>query len=109
MERTKKIAILGLGLIGSSIAHAVRRAKLAAEIAGHDASKDVVERARIIGFCDTLHAEPADAVADADLVILCTPVGAYKAIAREIAPHLKPDAILSDVGSVKSAVIRDVG
>ena len=109
MRSMKKIAIIGLGLIGSSIAHAVRRASLAAEIAGHDASADVLERAREIGFCDTLHADAATAVRDADLVILCAPVGAYKSIARAIAPHLKQGAILSDVGSVKGAVVRDVG
>jgi len=105
----KKIAIIGLGLIGSSIAHAVRRGAIAAEIAGHDASADVRARAQVLGLCDSMHAQAAAAVRDADLVILCAPVGAYKSIAQEIAPHLKPEAILSDVGSVKSAVIRDVG
>jgi len=109
MQRVKKIAIIGLGLIGSSIAHAARRGHLAAEIAGHDVSADVLARARVLGFCDSLHADAAAAVRDAEVVILCTPVGAYKAVAQEIAPHLKSGAILSDVGSVKSAVIRDVG
>jgi cyclohexadieny/prephenate dehydrogenase len=109
MERIKKIAIIGLGLIGSSIAHAARRAGLAAEIAGHDASADVLARAGVIGFCDTLHADAGAAVKDADLVILCAPIGAYKSIAAAIAPHLMRGAILSDVGSVKRAVIRDVG
>jgi cyclohexadieny/prephenate dehydrogenase len=109
MEPMKKIAIIGLGLIGSSIAHAARRGKLAGEIAGHDASADVLERARVVGFCDTLHADIGGAVKDAELVILCAPVGAYKSIAQGIAPHLAPGAILSDVGSVKGAVIRDVG
>jgi len=105
----KKIAIIGLGLIGSSIAHAARRGHLAKQIAGHDASADVLERARAIGFCDTLHADIGDAVKDAELVILCAPVGAYQSIAQMIAPHLAQGAILSDVGSVKSAVVRDVG
>jgi cyclohexadieny/prephenate dehydrogenase len=109
MEPFQKIAIIGLGLIGSSIAHAARRAHLATEIAGHDASADVLERAGKIGFCDTLHADVGAAVKDAQLVILCAPVGAYKTIAQGIAPHLAPGAILSDVGSVKGAVIRDVG
>jgi len=109
MNRLDKIAILGLGLIGSSIAHAARRAKLADHIAGHDASDDVLARAQVLGFCDSLHADAVSAVAGADVVILCSPVGAYKEIAEQIAPHLKPGAILSDVGSVKSAVIRDVG
>ena len=109
MQRLKKIAIIGLGLIGSSIAHAVRRGNVAQAIAGHDASADVRARAQVLGFCDSLHADAAAAVRDADVVILCTPVGAYKEIAEQIAPHLKAGAILSDVGSVKSAVVRDVG
>jgi cyclohexadieny/prephenate dehydrogenase len=104
-----KIAIIGLGLIGSSIAHAARRMHLAKEIAGHDASADVLGRAGKIGFCDTLHADIGAAVKGAQLVILCAPVGAYKSIAQAIAPHLAQGAILSDVGSVKGAVIRDVG
>jgi cyclohexadieny/prephenate dehydrogenase len=104
-----KIAIIGLGLIGSSIAHAARRGGLAKEIAGHDASPDVLDRAGKISFCDTLHADIGDCVEDAQLVILCTPVGAYKQLAEQIAPSLAKGAILSDVGSVKGAVIRDVG
>jgi cyclohexadieny/prephenate dehydrogenase len=104
-----KIAIIGLGLIGSSIAHAARRGGLAKEISGHDANPDVLDRAGKIGFCDTLHADIGDCVEDAQLVILCTPVGAYKAVAEQIAPSLAKGAILSDVGSVKGAVIRDVG
>jgi cyclohexadieny/prephenate dehydrogenase len=109
MKVMKKIAIIGLGLIGSSIAHAARRAKLVTEISGHDSSADVLKRARGIGFCDTLHADVAGAVKGAELVILCAPIGAYKNIAPAIAPHLMKGAILSDVGSVKGAVIRDVG
>ena len=108
MAAMNKIAIIGLGLIGSSIAHAARRGSLAKEIAGHDASADVLARAGRIGFCDTLHADIGAAVKDAQLVILCAPVGAYKDIAQAIAPHMAPGAILSDVGSVKSAVVRDV-
>ncbi len=104
-----KIAIIGLGLIGSSIAHAARRGDLAKEIAGHDASADVLDRAGKIGFCDSLHADIGDAVDDAELVILCAPVGAYKAIAPTITEHLGKGAILSDVGSVKGAVLRDIG
>ena len=104
-----KIAIIGLGLIGSSIAHAARRGGLAKEIAGHDASADVLDRAQKIGFCDSLHADIGDAVAGAQLVILCAPVGTYGQIAPTITQHLEKGAILSDVGSVKGAVVRDVG
>jgi cyclohexadieny/prephenate dehydrogenase len=109
MEPMKKIAIIGLGLIGSSIAHAARRGKLAREIAGHDASPEVLDRAGKLGFCDSLHADIGDCVDEAELVILCAPVGAYKGIAATITGHLAKGAILSDVGSVKGAVIRDVG
>ena len=104
-----KIAIIGLGLIGSSIAHAARRGKLAKEIAGFDASADVRARAARIGFCDQVYDDLAAAVKNAQLVILATPVGAYKDVAEAIAPHLAKGAILSDVGSVKGAVVRDVG
>jgi len=68
----------------------------------------VLDRAGKIGFCDSLNADIGDCVEDAQLVILCTPVGAYKGIAEQIAPTLAKNAILSDVGSVKGAVIRDV-
>jgi cyclohexadieny/prephenate dehydrogenase len=104
-----KIAIIGLGLIGSSIAHAARRGGLAKEISGHDASPDVLDRAGKIGFCDTLHADIGDCVEDAELVILCAPVGAYRSIAEQIRTSLAEGAILSDVGSVKGSVVRDVG
>jgi len=104
-----KIAIIGLGLIGSSIAHAARRGKLAKEIAGFDVSAEVRARAAKIGFCDQVYDDITAAVKDAQLVILSTPVGAYKSVAEAIAPHLAKDAILSDVGSVKGAVVRDVG
>lgn len=105
----ERVTIIGLGLIGSSIAHAARRGGLAKQIVGFDASADVRARAGKLGFCDTIADDAAAAVTGADLVILCAPVGAYKAITQQIAPHLKAGAILSDVGSVKGAVVRDVG
>ena len=104
----EKLAIIGLGLIGSSIAHAAKRAEKIRQIAGYDSSADVRTRARKLGFAHEIADDAASCVAGADLVILCTPVGAYKALAAEIAPHLKQGAILSDVGSVKGAVLRDV-
>ena len=70
MGQVNKLAIIGLGLIGSSIAHATRRKNLAAEIAGYDSSADVRERAKVIGFCDVFPADIAEAVKDADLVIV---------------------------------------
>jgi len=104
-----KIALIGIGLIGSSIAHAARRGKLAGHIAGYAPDASELERARKIGFADSLHNSSAEAVHDADLVVLAAPVGAFGAIAKEIGSHLKSGAIVSDVGSVKNAVVRDVG
>ena len=104
-----KVALLGVGLIGSSLAHAIRRGSLAAHISGYTHSEETRKRAGELGFCHSIHASATDAVRDADLVVLCTPVGAFAEIAREIAPALKSGAILTDVGSVKMAVIRDVG
>ena len=109
MQQFQKLAIVGLGHIGSSIAHAARRGDLAREIAGYDRSAEVRESARKIGFANTVYDDIAGAVQGADLVILCTPVGAYKAVAADVAPYLSAGAILSDVGSVKGAVIRDIG
>jgi cyclohexadieny/prephenate dehydrogenase len=104
-----KVALLGVGLIGSSMAHAMRRAGLAAHIAGYAHRAETREKARAIGFADTLHDSVSSAVRDADLVVLATPVGAFGAIAKEMAGDLKRGAILTDVGSVKTAVVRDVG
>jgi cyclohexadieny/prephenate dehydrogenase len=108
-EMFSKAALLGVGLIGSSMAHAMRRGMLAGHIAGYARRPETLERARAVGFADSLHADAASCVKDADLVVLATPVGTFGTLAEEIAPHLKKGAILTDVGSVKSAVVRDVG
>lgn len=105
----ERIALIGLGLIASSIAHGARRHGLAGHIAGHARTAGTMETAKRLGFIDSAHACAAEAVREADLVMLCTPHGAYGALAAEIAPHLKPGAILTDVGSVKMAAIRDIG
>ena len=103
----ERVALIGLGLIGSSLAHAIKRERLAETIAGYDASDAVRKRAAELELA-AIAPTAADVVKGADLVILCSPVGSYKDIASAIAPHLKPGAILSDVGSVKSAVLKDV-
>jgi len=103
-----RVAIVGVGLLGSSIAHAARRGKATAHIAGYDSSAEARATAKAIGFADSLHETIEGAVRDADLVILATPVGTFGEIAKVIAPHLKPGAIVSDTGSVKGAVVRDV-
>ena len=105
----KRLALIGVGLIGSSISHAARRGGVVSEIVGCSSKEETRAKALELGLVSAAYADPAEAVADADLVILCTPVGAYGEIAKAIAPALKPGAIVSDVGSVKTAVIRDVG
>jgi cyclohexadieny/prephenate dehydrogenase len=104
-----RVAIIGLGLIGSSLCHAMRREGLAKVIAGNAKSEATLATAERLKLCDALYADPAEAAADADLIILCTPIGTYGGLAEKIAPVLKPGAIVSDVGSVKGAVVRDVG
>ena len=103
------IALIGIGLIGSSISHAVRRGGVASRIVGHAKSETTRQKALRLGLVTAVYGHAAEAVKDADLVILCVPVGACAAIAAEIGPHLRPGAILTDVGSVKGAVVRDVG
>lgn len=105
----ERVALIGLGLIGGSLGHAMKRGGLARHVAGYARSEATRQRAHEIGFIDSAHASAAEAVKDADLVVVCTPVGALGAIAAEIEPHLKKGAILTDVGSVKLAVIRDMG
>ena len=103
-----KVALIGLGLIASSISHAIRRAGLAAEITGFARSSETREIAREIGLCDQVFDSAAEAAQGADLVILCVPVGAMGQVAADIAPALKVGATVSDVGSVKQAVIAAV-
>ena len=100
----KRVAIVGLGLIGSSIARAIRERLPHVAVTGHDAGDDVREIAREFGFCDTVVDDAVAAVADADLVILAVPVGRMADAAAAIAPGLKAGAIISDVGSSKAGV-----
>lgn len=107
--RFERIAIIGLGLIGGSLGHAIKRAGLAGHVAGYARSAETRARALEIGFVDSAHETAAEAAKDADLIVICTPVGALGPVAAEIEPHLKRGAILTDVGSVKMAVVRDIG
>jgi cyclohexadieny/prephenate dehydrogenase len=104
----KKIALIGFGLIGGSIARAAREQGLAGEIVATARSARTRARVMELGIVDRVMETNAEAVKDADLVILCIPVGACGAVAQEIADHLKPGAIVSDVGSVKGTVVRDM-
>ena len=104
----QRVALIGLGLIAGSMALAMRRKGLAGEIMGTARSAETREIAREIGLCDRVVESAAEAVQEADLVVLAVPVGAMGAVAEEIGPHLKPGATVSDVGSVKRAVIDAV-
>jgi cyclohexadieny/prephenate dehydrogenase len=104
-----RVALIGLGLIGSSLGHAMKRDGLAGHISGSARSAETCAKALEIGFVDSASVDPVEAVTDADLIVICTPVGVIADVAAAIAPALKPGAIVTDVGSVKMAVIRDVG
>jgi cyclohexadieny/prephenate dehydrogenase len=101
----ERLALIGLGLIGSSIARAARELGLARAIVAIDRDPAVLARAAELGLADETVADAATGVEEADHVILCVPVGAYGAVAGAIRGALQPGAIVSDVGSVKSAVL----
>ena len=103
-----KMALIGLGHIGSSIAWAAKKNGLVGEIVGTARTAATRATAKKLGFIDAAVSDPAKAVKGADLVIVCVPVGACKAIAQAIGPHLAPGAIVTDVGSVKQTVVNDM-
>ncbi|MGB2200312.1 MAG: prephenate/arogenate dehydrogenase family protein [Pseudooceanicola atlanticus] len=103
-----RVALIGLGLIASSMYWAMKRAGLAGEVTGYARSEATRDTARRIGLCDRVCDSVTEAVEGADLVVLCVPVGAMGAVAAEMAPALKPGATVSDVGSVKRDVITTV-
>ncbi len=103
-----RVALIGLGLIASSMFWAIKRQGLAGEVTGYARSQKTRDTARRIGLCDRVCDSAAEAVEDADLVVLCVPVGAMEQVTRDIAPILKPGATISDVGSVKRAVIQAI-
>lgn len=104
----ERVALVGIGLIGSSISHAARRKGLAKEIVGSARTRATVDTALKLGLIGKGYDSASEAVAGADLVILSVPVGACGPITAEIAPYLKPGAILTDVGSVKAQVVSDM-
>src|SRR5579859_3809701 len=103
-----RLALIGTGLIGSSIARAARSQGAVREIVATARSAATRRRVAELGLADAVVESNAAAVAGADLVIVCVPVGACGAVAKEIGPHLAPGATVSDVGSVKAAVLRDM-
>ena len=104
-----RVALIGLGLIASSMFWAIKRGGLAGTVTGYARSAETRETAREIGLCDEIHDTAAAAVKDADLVVLCVPVGVMGQVAADIAPALKEGATITDVGSVKREVIEAVG
>ncbi len=100
-----RVALIGLGLIASSMSHAMRAKGLASEIVGHAQSAETRATALQLGLCDRVFDTAAEAVQGADLVVLAVPVGAMAQVAAQIAPHLAPGCTVTDVGSVKQAVI----
>lgn len=106
----KRLVLVGIGLIGSSVARiAMEKREIATEIVANARTQATLDRVMQLGIADRVELDPARAVAGADCVMLCAPVGAYAALAEAIAPHLAPGCIVTDVGSTKQSVIRDVG
>ncbi|WP_374944886.1 prephenate/arogenate dehydrogenase family protein [Sphingomonas sp.] len=101
-----RIAVVGLGLIGSSVVRAVREAMPTVHLTGYDADPDVRATALRLDLCDDIADTPGAAVIDADLVVLCVPVGAIGTVAGELGPDLPAEAIVTDVGSCKAEVAR---
>lgn len=101
----KRVCLIGIGLIGSSLARVMRRDGLADHIVACARKAETLETVTRLGLADSVTSDLVEAVAGADLVIICTPIGAYDAIGRAIGPALSPGCIVSDVGSVKQAVI----
>ncbi len=104
----KKITLIGIGLIGSSLARVIQREKLADHIAIATRSAETLKRAEELGLGNSYTTDSAEAVIDADLVIVSVPVGSSGAVARQIAPSLKAGAIVTDVGSTKGSVITQM-
>ncbi len=106
----RRLALLGIGLIGSSVARIAReRGDIAGEVVANARTQASLDRVMELGIADRVELDPAKAVAGADCVMLCAPVGAFADLATRIAPHLAPGTVLTDVGSTKQSVIRDVG
>lgn len=103
-----RVALIGIGLIGSSLARRIRRDGLAGHVAISTRSRETLDKAAELGLGDSYSTDPAEAARGADLVVLCTPMGVFGKVAEAIAPVLKPGAVLTDVGSTKQSVIDDV-
>ncbi|MBF0250784.1 MAG: prephenate dehydrogenase/arogenate dehydrogenase family protein, partial [Alphaproteobacteria bacterium] len=105
----ERVALIGIGLIGSSLARAMRLHGLAGHIAVSTRRPETLKTAEDLGLGDSYSLDAAEAVRDADLVMVCTPMGAYEGVAKSIHGALKPGCVVSDVGSVKASAVRDLG
>ena len=103
-----KVTIIGIGLIGSSLARVIKREKLAKCLTAHDINKEYLEKAKALGIVDEACDDLRESAKEADLVVLATPVGVYEEITKTIAQVLKKGAIITDVGSVKSVALKSV-
>lgn len=103
-----KITIIGIGLIGSSLARVIMKNKLAGTLAAYDRNPEFLAQAKELGIVDEIDYDVAAAVKNSDLIIYGTPVGAYGEITRLIAPHLKKGAIITDVGSIKKYSVQEI-
>ena len=104
----ERVALIGIGLIGSSLARVIKRDGLATHIAACARTEATLEQVRRLEIADSTTTDPAEAVDGADLVVICAPIGTYGGIAARIGPHLASGTIVSDVGSVKQAVFAAV-
>lgn len=105
----EKVTIIGMGLIGSSLARAIRKHGLADKIIAADISADVCSRVKALGIADAAMTDIRQSVVGSDMVIISVPVGAYGDVGEVIGPMLKPGAVVTDVGSVKQAVVKALG
>jgi prephenate dehydrogenase len=102
------VTIIGVGLIGGSLAKVLKAKNIAGRIIGTGRSRESLDLALKLGVIDLIDRDAKHAVRDADLVVLASPVGVFETIAREIGPHLKQGAILTDVGSVKGSIVKQI-
>src|SRR5689334_22225425 len=105
----RRVALIGIGLIGSSLARRIHRDGLAGDVVCAARTQRSCEVALELGLVSAAWTDPVPAVEGADLVVLCAPVGAYADLAAQIGRHLKPGTTVTDVGSVKQAAVRDIG
>ena len=104
----ERVALIGVGLIGSSLARRIKRDRLASHVVANARTRATLDKATELGIVDSVAVDTAQAVRGADLVVICSPLSTYRAIGEAIATHLREGAIVSDVGSVKGMVLHNL-